>query len=76
VPVATAGVAMPTAPIAPTDAVAQVVAPPPATVPQVAASAATEDAGLASGQIWFGITALVLLISAGIGLLVVQRRAQ
>jgi len=74
IPIATEVVVIPTAPVAPTVSVAQAIAPPPAAAPQVAADAITEGAGLASGQIWFGVVLLALLIGAGIGIVVVQRR--
>jgi hypothetical protein len=75
VPIATEVAVIPTAPIASPMLVAQAAALPPAAAPQVAAHAATESSGLVSGQIWFGIAALIFLISAGIGIIVVQRRA-
>src|SRR5262245_60141304 len=59
VPIATQVAVIPTAPIASPMLVAQAAAPPPAAAPQVAAHAATESSGLVSGQIWFGIAALI-----------------
>jgi hypothetical protein len=82
VPIATNVPVIPTAPVAPTVSIAQAVAPPPAAAPravtgaQEIAATANERAGGSSGQIWFGVAALTLLISAGIGIVVVQRRAQ
>jgi hypothetical protein len=75
IPIATEVAVIPTAPVAPTVSVTQAVAPPPAAVPQVAAGAATEGAGLAGGQTWFGVVLLALLIGAGIGIVVLQRRS-
>jgi hypothetical protein len=67
---------IPTAPIAPTVSVAQAVAPPPATAgaPAIAAMA-DERVGGSSGQIWLGVAALTLLVGAGVGIVVVQRRS-
>ena len=77
VPIATSMAAIPTAPIAPTVSVAQVAAPPPAAAGvRVIAATADVSASGGNGQLWFGLAALFLLISAGIGILVVQRRAQ
>jgi hypothetical protein len=76
VPVATAGAAIPTAPIAPTVSVAQAVAAPPAAVPAIVVSTAAAPSSTGNQQIWLGVAALILLIGAGIGILVVQRRAE
>ncbi len=76
VPVATAGAAIPTAPIAPPVSVAQAVAAPPAAAPAIVVSTATAPSSTGNQQIWLGVAALILLISAGIGILVVQRRAE
>lgn len=77
VPVATTVAAIPTAPIATTVSVAQAIAAPPAVAPVVAISTTADQSSRGnSWQIWLGVAALILLISAGIGILVVQRRAQ
>lgn len=75
IPIATEVAVIPTAPVASTVSVTQAVAPPPAAAPQVAAGAATEGAGLARGQTWFGVVLLALLIGAGVGIVVIQRRS-
>jgi len=80
IPIATAVAVIPTAPVAPTVSVAQAAAPPPPAAPRAvtgapAAPPSTEASGLASAQVWFGVAALLLLIGAGIGIVVVQRRA-
>lgn len=75
VPIATNVAAIPTARVASPVPIAQAIAPSPAAIPQVAADAITEGAGLASGQIWFGVVLLALLIGAGIGIVLVQRRS-
>jgi hypothetical protein len=73
--IATNVAVIPTAPVAPTVSVAQAMTLSSAAAPQVAAGAATEPTALASGQIWFGVVLLALLIGAGVGIVVVQRRS-
>jgi hypothetical protein len=81
VPIATEVAVIPTAPVAPTASAAQAIAPPPPAAPRAVigapAIAATADAPSSgsSRQIWFGVVALALLISVGVGIVVVQRRA-
>ena len=79
VPVASGVTAIPTAPIAPTVSVAQAVDQPSVAVAPAAGAPASpstmEASGLASAQLWFGVGALILLIGAGIGIIVVQRRS-
>ena len=84
VPVATSGAVIPTAPIASRIPLAQTApplsAPPPAAAPPATAvaPAALADADAPesrSEQLWFGLLLLALLLGAGIGIVVVQRRA-
>lgn len=75
VPIATSVAAIPTAPIAPTVSVAQAVAPLPIAAPALTSSATADVPSSGnSGSIWFGVATFILLISAGIGIVVVQRR--
>ena len=80
VPIATEVAVIPTAPVASPMLVAQAAAPPPPAVrrspsgaPEIAVTA-DERADGSSGQIWFGVAALTLLVGAGVGIVVVQRR--
>jgi len=80
VPVAANVAVIPTAPVASTDTVGQAPSPPVTAAPAIAvgASATTADPDVSaigsSGQFWLGLAVLILLIGAGIGILVVQRR--
>ncbi len=76
VPIATEVAVIPTARVASPVSVAQASAALPVAVHPLAAPTATEPAGLASGQTWFGVVLLALLIGAGVGIVVIQRRAQ
>jgi hypothetical protein len=80
IPVATHVATLPTAPLAAPVPIAQATHPSPAAAPPAAAGAPAltvhRDAPEgASGPVWFGALALVLLIGAGVGLVVVQRRS-
>lgn len=81
VPVAASTVAVPTAPVAFTDPTGQAISPRVTAAPTIAvgASATTADPDVSathsSGQFWLGLAVLILLISAGIGIVVVQRRS-
>lgn len=75
VPVATSVAAIPTARVASPGPPEQASAALPTAVDSLAVPTATEGAGLASGPIWFGVVALILLIGAGIGIVAVQRRS-
>lgn len=76
IPIATAAAPIPRAPIAPTIAIAQVVVPPPAATQPLVGTTALDAAAVESGQIWFGLALLALLIGAGVGIAMIQRRAQ
>ena len=79
VPVATAAVAFPTAPIAsPLPAAQATVSLPvaaPVEVAPVVATSPQEPPTSVSPSIWLGITALIMLLVAGFGIVLVQRRA-
>jgi hypothetical protein len=77
VPIATAAVAFPTAPIAAPIPAAQPNIPSPVVAPMVEAAPMTgaETPPAASAPTWLGVVALALLLAAGIGIVVVQRRA-
>jgi hypothetical protein len=79
VPVATDVAALPTAPIASPIPMVQAIAPPPVAAPPAAANASSLPASAhapegANGLVWYGVVALALLIGAGVGIVVVQRR--
>ena len=71
VPVATAA-AIPTAPIAPTVSITQVAAQ----APTIRISTADVTSRDGNQSIWLGGVALLVLISAGVAIVMVQRRAQ
>ncbi len=77
VPIASGGAAIPTAPIAPTISVDRARIPgSPVHLPATAdPSAVVADQSGGSGPLWFGVAALILLLGAGAGILVVQRRS-
>ena len=76
VPISTNVAAIPTARVASPVPIVQAVAPPLAAA-GAPALAATVDVSTSrsSGQIWFGVAALILLIGVGIGIVVLQRRS-
>lgn len=75
IPIATAAAALPTAPIA-SPVAGEAAAPPPAVTQPLAAATAPDTAAPGSGSIWFGLVVLALLIGVGVGIVVIQRRAQ